>query len=154
MRSSNSIVSYQSGSASDLLLVTLCEGWSAWVLCVNSYFLRYRSDPDHDLCKCSRNVWCLTRECLTPRVKCSKNETENNYLTMRILSPTCQLKSSVEADIVSIKRQVRDLEAKVDDILNLLRKPTSGEGMFTHNNLSDTIRSLCKRIKAREQGCN
>ena len=50
---------------------------------------------------------------------------------MRILSPTCQLKSSVESDIVSIKRQVRDLETKVDDILNLLRKPKSGEGMFT-----------------------
>ena len=71
-----------------------------------------------------------------------------------MLSPTCQLKSSVEADIVSIKRRVRDLETKVDDILNLLRKPTSGEGTFTHNDLSDTIRGLCKRIKAREQDCN
>ena len=51
----------------------------------------------------------------------------SDYLTMRIESPTCQIKSSVEKDILSIKKQVQDLETKVDDILNLLRKPKSGK---------------------------
>ena len=68
------------------------------------------------------NFYCL----LTPRIQCSQNDEKNNYLTARAVSPTCQLKSSVEADIVSIKRQVRDLKTKVDDILNLLKTPKSG----------------------------
>ena len=70
----------------------------------------------------SDNFYCL----FTPRIQCSQNDKKNNYLTARAVSPTCQLKSSVEADIVSIKRQVRDLKTKVDDILNLLKTPKNG----------------------------
>ena len=37
------------------------------------------------------------------------------------------MKSTVENDILYIKREVQDLNAKVDDILNLLNKPKSGK---------------------------
>lgn len=37
------------------------------------------------------------------------------------------MKSTVEDDILYIKREVQDLKAKVDDILNLLSKPKSGK---------------------------
>ena len=61
------------------------------------------------------------------RVQCAREDTNNDYLTMRIITPTCQMKSTVEDDILYIKREVQDLKAKVDAILNLLSKPKSGK---------------------------
>ena len=61
------------------------------------------------------------------RVQCARDDTNNDYLTMRIISPTCRIKSAVEDDILNIKKEVQDLKEKVNDILNLLGKPKTGK---------------------------
>lgn len=86
------------------------------------------------------------------RVQCSQDDTNSDYLTMRIVSPTCQMKSSVQEDILSIKRQVQDLQAKVDDILNLLTKPKIGKLTFTFT-IPRFKLTICKRCYAKCQKC-
>ena len=71
---------------------------------------------------------------LTPRVQSSQGDKKKYDLTKRGTVPTCQLKFSVEAAILSIDEEVEmlrkrqeNLELKVDEILNLLRKPQNGK---------------------------
>ena len=66
---------------------------------------------------------------LTPRVQSSLYD-----LMKRRTLPTCQLKFSVEAAILNIDKKVQtlrkhqeELELKVDQIVNLLRKPQNGK---------------------------
>ena len=68
------------------------------------------------------------------RVQSSQGDTRNYDLTNRRTLATCQLRLSVEAAIVNIDKEVQmlrkrqeNLELKVDEILNLLRKPQSGK---------------------------
>ena len=62
----------------------------------------------------------------TPRVQSAEGDT-NDELTKRKALPTCELKFSTKATIQNIEKQVKGLELKIDELLNLLRKPQNGK---------------------------
>ena len=68
----------------------------------------------------------------TPRVQSAQGDT-NDELTKRKV-PTCELKFSTKATIQNIEKQVKTLgknqeklELKIDELLNLLRRPQNGK---------------------------
>ena len=83
----------------------------------------------HVVClEVNHNYVCI----FTSRVQCAQGDT-NDELTKRKALPTCELKFSTKATIQNIEKQVKTLrknqeklELKIDELLNLLRKPQNG----------------------------
>ena len=67
----------------------------------------------------------------TPRVQSAQGDT-NDELTKRKALPTCELKFSTKATIQNIEKKVKGLELKIDELLNLLRKPQNGKHMLVN----------------------
>ena len=69
-------------------------------------------------------------------MKSSQSDTENDDVKKKQIKITCELKSSAAAAILKIEKQVKNLKSKVDEIVNLLKKPSSGNKIVAHSSFA------------------